>query len=429
MGQVMKDHSVSLSELVQQAQAGDITSYEHLVISFQASAFSQAFSVIGDSHLAEDAVQDAFVDAYQKLGTLRTPEAFASWFHKIVFTACSRITRRKTIPTSSLEEAERIADTSENPAERLEREQREQTVHLAIQALPDSLRTVTALYYIGEISQHGIADYLGLTEATVKKRLFDARKKMKEDITNMAKTISKGRMPAEEVSARVIAELVSRPQPLLIKRHPIRQVLDQIRTALPEYEMIDSSEVEEKKIYASIQESFFSGITAYQLDAKHMLRTQTSGATLRAIKGKSPPVRLLTAGRVFRSVKEDELHLKVFHQLDGICVAPGVSSDELRETLKRLILGVLGQVEIRFDDAEYGWVNQGMDLYTKAGDIWYDVGGCGMLKPEMLQEAGYDTKRMQGYAFGFGLERLALLKFGLKSIVDLWHPPYLSPGL
>lgn len=211
----MKNHLINLGEHVRRAQSGDISSYEQIVKRLQASAFSQAFSVLGDSHLAEDATQDAFIEAYRKLGSLRTPEAFITWFRRIVFTACSRMRRRMTVGTISLEETETIADPGESPADRLERKQREQAVHLAIQALPDNLRMVTALYYIGGIGQRGIADYLDLPDTTVKKRLFDARKKLKGDITSMSRIISDGKMPAEEVSARVIAELVSRPQPLL----------------------------------------------------------------------------------------------------------------------------------------------------------------------------------------------------------------------
>jgi len=425
----VEDRVTDLGELVRQAQCGDISSYEHIVMRFQPSAFSQAFSILGDSHLAEDAVQDAFVEAYRKLSSLRTPEAFATWFRRIVFTACNRIKRRRAVSTSSLVEAERIADSSESAADRLEREQREHMVHLAIQALPDTLRMVTALYYIGGIGQRGIANYLGLTETTVKKRLYDARKKLKEDITNMAKTISEDKTPADQVSARVIAELVSRPQPLLIKDHPLSQILEMIKTALPDYEMIDSREVEDKEIYPSIRESYVSSSTAYQLDAKHVLRTQTSGATLRAIKGRQTPIRLLTAGRVFRVGKEDEQHLKVFHQVDGICVAPDASLDGLKETITKLITVALGPVEIRFREADYGFVSQGMDVDVKKNDKWVEVAGCGMLKVEMLREAGHNPERVQGYAFGLGLERLAVLKLGLKSVLDLWRPPYLQPGL
>lgn len=425
----MENRMTNLGELVRRAQDGDIGSYEHIVRRFQASAFSHAFSVLGDSHLAEDAVQDAFIEAYRNLGSLRTPEAFASWFQRIVFTACSRIRRRRTVLTTSLEEAEKMADPSESPADRLERKHREQMVHLAIQTLPDSLRIVTALHYIGGIGQRDIADYLGLPDTTVKKRLFDARKKLKEDIMNIARKISEGGMPADRVSARVIAELVSRPQPLLIKDHPIRQVLDQIKTAMPDWEVIDSGEVEEKEIYTSIQEPYSAGTAdAYQLDDKHVLRTQTSGATLRAIKGRRSPIRLLTAGRVFRAVQEDERHLKVFHQLDGICVAPNASLDELRETLKKLITAVLGPVEVRFHDEDFGFVDQGMEVDAKVNDKWESVGGCGMLKSDMLREAGHNPEKVQGYAFGLGLERLAMLKIGLKSVRDLWRPPYIQPG-
>lgn len=191
--------------------------------------------------------------------------------------------------------------------------------------------------------------------------------------------------------------------------------------------MIDSSEVEENEIYPSIQQSYVSRLNAYQLDSKHVLRTQTSGATLRAIKGRKTPIRLLTAGRVFRPVREDEQHLKVFHQLDGICVAPNTSQDELKTTLIKAITAVLGPVEIRFHEADYGWVDQGMDIEVKANDKWIDVAGCGMLKPEMLKEAGHDPIHIQGYAFGFGLERLAMLKLGLKNVHDLWRPPYVQP--
>ena len=72
----------TLGDLVRKAQAGDLGSYEEIVRLFQASAFGHAFFLLGESHLAEDAVQDAFVEAYWTLGSLRSPEAFPSWFHK-----------------------------------------------------------------------------------------------------------------------------------------------------------------------------------------------------------------------------------------------------------------------------------------------------------------------------------------------------------
>ena len=418
---------ITIRELIIKAQAGDLGSYEEIVRRFQASAFSHAFSVLADSRWAEDAVQDAFVEAYRNLGSLRVPEAFASWFQKVVFTSSSRIARRKTVPISSIKDAEKVEQTGDDPYEHLERKERDRMVHVAIQSLPDSLRMVTALYFIGGMQQREVGEYLGLSETAVKKRLFNARQKLKEYIMNMTKNISDERMPAEQISARVIAELVSRPQLLLIKDHPISIIVDRIKAALPEYEVIESREIEEKEIYPSIRKPYFSGsINGYHLDDESMLRTHTSGATLRAIQGRQPPIRLLTAGRVYRANQEDEQHLKVFHQLDGICVAGNASLKELRETLNKLFSQMLGSVGIRYREIDYGWVNQGMEVDVKINDKWRDVAGCGILKPEMLRDAGHDPGQVRGYAYGLGLERLAQLKLGLKSMQELWCSPYLQ---
>ncbi len=414
-------------ELVRRAQTGDVAGYETIVERFQRSAFAHAFSMLGDTHAAEDAVQDAFVEAYRKLGSLRSPEAFASWFNKVVDTACTRSMRRKRLPTVSLEEANGVPDANASASERLERDELEQEVHFALQSLPDGLRIVTALHYIAGIGQSEVATYMGLTGSAVKKRLFESRKRLKDNIMNEAKRVSDRAMPEELVSARVIAELVGRAQPLHLKDHPSRQVLDLIISALPDYEVIQSSEIEEKIIYASIQESYWKQVQAYRLDNGHVLRTSTTGATLRAIKGRQPPIRLLTAGRVFRPEHEDAKHLKVFHQVDGICVASDATHKKLVETLERVLAAVAGGVETRFADNDYGFIDRGTEVYVKKEHDWISVAGCGMLKPEMLQEAGYDPRHISGFAFGLGLERLAMIKYSIDDVNELWRPPYVQP--
>jgi phenylalanyl-tRNA synthetase alpha chain len=122
--------------------------------------------------------------------------------------------------------------------------------------------------------------------------------------------------------------------------------------------------------------------------------------------------------------KEDEKHLKVYHQLDGICVAAGASQSDLEETVKKLISIVLGEADVRFRVEHWGFLDGEAGVEVKANDKWISVAGCGMLKAEMLKEAGYNTDVVSGYAFGVGLERLAMLKLGLKSVQELWRPPY-----
>ena len=416
----------NVGDLIRRVQAGDLQSYEEVVERFRAWAFSRAFARLGDSQLAEDAVQEAFVEAYRNLGKLSAPEAFASWFQKVLATACNRMTRRRRVATVPLTGAEETMQGGTSLSSELERIERDRVVHMAIQSLPDSQRTVTALYFIGGMTQREIGDYLSLSEAAVKKRLFNARRKLKEYVINMAKTISDEAMSTEGVSARVIAELVSRPQPLLIEGHPIRSIVDGIKSAIPEYESIESSEIEPRDIYPSIREAYlleYGG--GYCLDHETMLRMHTTGATLRAIQGREPPVRLLTAGRVFRpSEMEDDSHLKVFHQLDVICVDEAASLEGLRTTLERVIRSMLGSVDVRYRESDYRWVDSGMDVDVKVNQEWLGMAGCGMLKPAMLGEAGHDPSHVGGFAFGLGLERLAQVKLGLDSIHELWRPPY-----
>ena len=420
--------ALNIGDLVRRAQAEEIHSYEEIVRRFRASAFGQAFARLGDSQLAEDAVQDAFIEAHLRLESLAVPEAFPSWFRKVLVTACNRITRRRTVTTIPLSETEAVAAESASLSSNLEKIERDRLVHAAMQALPDSQRTATALYYIGGMTQREVGDYLGISEAAVKKRLHEARRKMGGYVIDMARTISDEATPDDTVSARVIADLVSRPQPLLIEGHPVRAIVDRIKAALAEFESIEAREIEEADIYPSISKAYASeSADAYQLDDKTVLRTQTAWAALRAIKGRTPPVRLITAGRVFRHREdEDGLQLRVFHQLDLACVAHGASEDDLKVTVERVLATAMNAVEVRYRKSDYGWVDAGMAFDVRSRQDWVALGGCGMLKPAMLAEAGYEAGEVSGYALGLGIERLAQLKLGLKSPRELWRPPYLQ---
>ena len=420
--------TLNIGDLVRSAQAGNAQSYEEIVRRFRTSAFGQAFATLGDGQLAEDAVQDAFVQAHLSLQSLAAPEAFPSRFRKVVATACNRITRRKSVTTIPLNETETVAAESEGPSSRLERVERDRLVHAAMQALPEGQRTVTALYYVGGMTQRQVGDYLGLSEAAVKKRLHDARRNLGGYVIEMAKTISDEATPADAVSARVIAELVTRPQPLLIEGHPVRTIVDRIKAALPEFESIETTEIEGADLYPSIHKAYASAsANAYRFDDRTVLGTQTTWAALRAIWERTPPVRLIAAGRVFRHCEdEDDLQLRVFHQLDLACVAQGVSVCDLKAMVERVLTTVLNAADVRYRQSDYGWVDAGMEFDIKSGQDWTALGGCGMLKSAMLAEAGYKPGEAGGYALGIGVEKLAQVELGLSSLRELWRPPYLQ---
>ena len=146
--------------VVVRAQGGDLEAYGRVVRRFQDMAYGYAYSVMGDFGLAEDAAQEAFVEAYQCLPSLREPAAFPSWLRRIMFKQCDRITRRKRVATVPLESAVEVASTEPGPAELIEQRQTREEVLAAIRGLPEHEREVTALFYINGYSHEDIAGFL-----------------------------------------------------------------------------------------------------------------------------------------------------------------------------------------------------------------------------------------------------------------------------
>src|SRR5262249_27107789 len=143
-------------------QAERHEAFGKLVLRFQDMAFGCAYAVLGDSYLAEDAAQEAFITAWQKLRQLKEPDAFASWFRQIVLTQCNRLTRGKRLKFVPLEAGLDVASTASDPQAAAERVELMEQVLAAIKALPEHQRMVTTLFYVNEYSQLEISAFLDL---------------------------------------------------------------------------------------------------------------------------------------------------------------------------------------------------------------------------------------------------------------------------
>ena len=169
----------SLESLIKRSLAGDADGYAGLVWRFQDMAVGYGYSILGDFQLAEDAAQEAFLEAYRSLRNLRDPPAFPGWFRRIVFKHCDRLIRKKASLTVSLDAIQDQRSHETSPA--LEAEKREMSEKLweALDALPEHERTATVLYYLSGYSQKEIGTFLDTPVTTIKKRLFVARKRLR----------------------------------------------------------------------------------------------------------------------------------------------------------------------------------------------------------------------------------------------------------
>jgi len=174
-----------LRSLVVRGRAGDLDAFGEIVRRFQDMAYGYAYAILGDFHLAEDAAQEAFIEAYRCLPMLREPAAFPGWFRRIVFKRCDRLTRRKRVRTAPLESVGSVTSKSPGPPENAERREMRDKVLDAIRSLPDAERMVTTLYYIDGYSQKDVADFLEVPVTTVNNRLHASRQRLKERMLTM----------------------------------------------------------------------------------------------------------------------------------------------------------------------------------------------------------------------------------------------------
>lgn len=175
----------TLEAIIHQVQQGQTDAFGALVERFQDMAVGYSYSILGDFGLAEDAAQDAFLNAYLALAQLRTPAAFPGWFRRIVFKQCDRLVRGKKQLFVPIEHAEGIVDPNADLLNGIVLNETKETVHRAISTLPLHEREVVALFYIGQHSHKEIAAFLELPLSTVKSRLYSARQRLKERILTM----------------------------------------------------------------------------------------------------------------------------------------------------------------------------------------------------------------------------------------------------
>jgi len=185
-----------------------------LVRSFQDMAYACAYAVLGDFHLAEDAAQEAFISAWQKLSQLRQPEAFPGWFRRVVLTECNRLTRGKCLRTMSLDEGVNLQAPHTDPQAAIERDELTKAVFTAIKKLSLNERMVVVLFYVKEHSQGDISAFLDVPVTTVAKRLYSARVRLRAMVMDGFKNDLTAHRPsrdgsfAEKVKAGIYDEYI-----------------------------------------------------------------------------------------------------------------------------------------------------------------------------------------------------------------------------
>ncbi len=154
-----------------------------------------------------------------------------------------------------------------------------------------------------------------------------------------------------------------------------------------------------------------------------LLRTHTSSVQIRVMESQPPPVRIIVPGRVYRRDNADATHNPTFHQIEGLYVDQGVTVGDLKGTVEFVFRELMGRdVQIRFRPHYFSYTEPSYEidftnaLVRKMGKEWLEIAGCGMVNPIVFENVGYDPEIWTGWAFGFGIERIAMLRYGITDI-------------
>jgi phenylalanyl-tRNA synthetase alpha chain len=156
-----------------------------------------------------------------------------------------------------------------------------------------------------------------------------------------------------------------------------------------------------------------------------LLRTHTSAMQIRYMERHEPPVRIICPGRVYRRDNLDQTHTPMFQQVEGLVVGEGVTMAQLKGTIVAFLRELFGaRIEITFRPSFFPYTEPSADVFLRdpaRGPKWLEVLGCGMVNPAVFEAVGYDPERYTGFAFGMGIERLAMLLFGVDDIRQFYE--------
>jgi len=402
-----------------------VRAFGELAERYQEAVYALAVSHTRNFADAEDIVQEALLSAYEALPSLRDPERFGAWVRGIASNMCRtwarRAQRRRETPGAwqhSLPRAE-----SPPPDADLRAREDPDTVLKGLRVLSADARLTLLLHYLAGFSQREIAAFLGVSVTAIETRLHRGRRRLREEVGTMAEDTLRDSRLGDEFTSRLATELLARPRPLEHDGHPIAEMWQAIRAALPEFEVVaPRGEVEPRGLNAEVLgEDVAAGIDMIDVDAETVLRPHLTPSLLETLRGREAPCRVVARGRVFRDDSPSATRSMVFHQAEAAWLASDVTEERFHACVESMLREVTGATSLRWQPGDFPFTEPGWEVEARFGDEWVELMGVGRITDEIVAGLGFDAAAVSLYAFGLGIERLAMVLHDVTDIQDLWN--------
>lgn len=300
---------------------------------------------------------------------------------------------------------------------------------------------VAALGKKGRLS--GMMRGLGQMDPDERKQVAPALNQLKDSLSEAIEArraeLRRAELEARLAEERVDVSLPVRPEPEG-RIHPISQVMDEIAEIFADmgFAIAEGPDIEddfhnftalnipEEHPARQMMDTFY--LNEREDGSRMVLRTHTSPVQIRTMESKKPPHRIVIPGRTFRS-DSDQTHTPMFHQVEGLVIDKSTHMGHLKGTLEAFARAFfeLDEVRIRFRPSHFPFTEPSAEVdigcaFDKGqirigeGEDWLEILGCGMVHPKVLQAVGLDPDEWQGFAWGMGIDRIAMLKYGIPDL-------------
>jgi len=245
----------------------------------------------------------------------------------------------------------------------------------------------------------------------------------------------------EKLNSEVIDISMPGKKQTMGKKHPLSLTLDQVNDIFlsmgfsieegPEVEFdhynFEALNIPKDHPARGEQDTFY-------INDNIVLRTQTSPIQIRTMENQKPPIKMIAPGKVYRSDAVDATHTPIFYQIEGLVVAENITFGDLKGTLEMFIQKMFGDdMKVKFRPHHFPFTEPSAEMDATCfvcggkgckvckGSGWIEIVGCGMVHPQVLRNCGIDPEKYSGFAFGFGLDRIVMLKYGIEDIRLLYE--------
>lgn len=258
----------------------------------------------------------------------------------------------------------------------------------------------------------------------------DLEREFSQKILELKQQLKSKKLEEERIDVTIPSKVV------LGHKHPLTLVMDEIREIFIGlgYEVVEGPEIEldyynfealntpKDHPARDVQDTFY-------ITDEILLRTQTSPVQVRTMEKRKPPLKIIAPGRVYRSDAVDATHSPMFHQVEGLTIGENITMGDLKGTLVAFARDMFGrdrkarfrphyfpftEPSAEMDISCIACQGEGCRICKYTG--WLEILGCGMVHPNVLENVGYDPEKVNGFAFGMGIERIAMLKYGINDM-------------